>query len=75
MGHLLYLMFRCDFDAMKSLESLEEWEGTKHSQYQLSKVLLQKKLSKVLYQHAIHSLKKHGIHKNSSRRVEALLAT
>ena len=31
MGHLLYLMFRCDFDVMESLESLEELEGTKHS--------------------------------------------
>ena len=28
MGHLLYLMFRCDFDAM---ESLEKWEGSEHS--------------------------------------------
>ena len=28
MSYLLYLMFRCDFDVM---ESLEEWEGTKHS--------------------------------------------
>ena len=27
MSHLLYLMFRCDFDVM---ENLEEWEGTKH---------------------------------------------
>ena len=27
MGHLLYLMFRCDFDVMESLESLENlWE-------------------------------------------------
>ena len=25
MSHLLYLMFRCDFDVM---ESLEEWEGS-----------------------------------------------
>jgi len=24
-------MFRYDFDVMESLESLEEWEGTKHS--------------------------------------------
>ena len=24
MGHLLYLMFRCDFDVMESLESLDE---------------------------------------------------
>ena len=28
MSHLLYLMFRCDFDVM---ESLEEWEGSEHS--------------------------------------------
>ena len=26
MDHLLYLMFRCDFDVMESLESLEELE-------------------------------------------------
>ena len=38
MGHLLYLMFRCDFDVM---ESLEEWKGTKHSPY--------RKLSPVVY--------------------------
>ena len=25
MGHLLYLMFRCDFDVMENLESLEEF--------------------------------------------------
>ena len=25
MGHLLYLMFRCDFDVMEDLESLEEF--------------------------------------------------
>ena len=25
MGHLLYLMFRCDFDVMESLENLEEF--------------------------------------------------
>ena len=31
MGHLLYLMFRCDFNVMENLESLEEWEETKHS--------------------------------------------
>ena len=31
MSYLLYLMFRCDFDVMDSLEILEEWEGTKHS--------------------------------------------
>ena len=31
MGHLLYLMFRCDFDVMESMENLEELEGTKHS--------------------------------------------
>ena len=24
MGHLLYLMFRCDFDVMESLKNLEE---------------------------------------------------
>ena len=24
MGHLLYLMFRCNFDVMESLKSLEE---------------------------------------------------
>ena len=28
MGHLLYLMFRCDFDVM---ESLEEFGGSEHS--------------------------------------------
>ena len=26
MGHLLYLMFRCDFDVMESLENLEKFE-------------------------------------------------
>ena len=26
MGHLLYLMFRCDFDVMESLKNLEELE-------------------------------------------------
>ena len=31
MGHLLYLMFRCDFDVMESLESLEEFGGSEHS--------------------------------------------
>ena len=31
MGHLLYLMFRCDFDVIESLESLEKWEGSEHS--------------------------------------------
>ena len=31
MGHLLYLMFRCDFDVMKNLESLEELGKTKYS--------------------------------------------
>ena len=30
MGHLLYLIFRCDFDVMESLENLEKL-GTKHS--------------------------------------------
>ena len=25
MSHLLYLMFRCDFDVMENLESLEEF--------------------------------------------------
>ena len=25
MGHLLYLMFRCDFDVMESLKNLEEF--------------------------------------------------
>ena len=25
MGHLLYLMFRCDFDVMENLENLEEF--------------------------------------------------
>ena len=24
-------MFRCDFDVMESLKSLEEWEGSEHS--------------------------------------------
>ena len=28
MDHFLYLIFRCDFDVMKSLE---EWEGSKHT--------------------------------------------
>ena len=28
MGHLLYLMFRCDFNVMESLESLEEFGGS-----------------------------------------------
>jgi len=31
MSHLLYLIFRCDFDVMQSLENLEELKGTKHS--------------------------------------------
>ena len=31
MDHLLYLMFRCDFDVTENLENLEELEGTKHS--------------------------------------------
>ena len=31
MSHLLYLMFRCDFDVMENLKNLEELEGTKHS--------------------------------------------
>ena len=31
MGHLLYLMFWCDFDVMENLESLEEVGVTKHS--------------------------------------------
>ena len=31
MGHLLYLIFRCDFDVMKSLENLEEYGGSEHS--------------------------------------------
>ena len=30
MSHLLYLMFRCDFNVMENLESLEEWEGSEH---------------------------------------------
>ena len=30
MGHLLYLMFRCDFDVMENLKNLKWWE-TKHS--------------------------------------------
>ena len=29
--HLLYLMFRCDFDVMESLESLEKLKGSEHS--------------------------------------------
>ena len=33
MSHLLYLMFRCDFDVMESLKSLEELEGREHSLY------------------------------------------
>jgi len=31
MSHLLYLMFRCDFDVMESLESLEKLKGSEHS--------------------------------------------
>jgi len=31
MGHLLYLMFRCDFDVMENLESLDEFGGSVHS--------------------------------------------
>ena len=30
MGHLLYLMFRCDFDVIENLESLEEFGGSEH---------------------------------------------
>ena len=30
MGHLLYLMFRCDFDVMESLENLEEFGRSEH---------------------------------------------
>ena len=26
MGHLLYLIFRCDFDVMENLESLGNWK-------------------------------------------------
>jgi len=33
MSHLLYLMFRCDFDVMESLESLEEPEVSERSPY------------------------------------------
>ena len=32
MGHFLYLMFRCDFDVIESLENLEEFRGSEHSQ-------------------------------------------
>ena len=31
MSHLLYLMFRCDFDMMESLKSLEEFGGSEHT--------------------------------------------
>jgi hypothetical protein len=31
MDHLLYLMFRCDFDVMESLESWEEFGVSKHT--------------------------------------------
>ena len=31
MSHLLYLIFRYDFDVMENLKNLEELEGTKHS--------------------------------------------
>ena len=31
MSHLLYLMFRCDFDVMKNLENLEKLKGSEHS--------------------------------------------
>ena len=31
MSHFLYLMFRCDFDVMENLESLEEFGGSEHS--------------------------------------------
>ena len=40
MGHLIYLMFRCDFDVMESLEILEELGGTKHSLYDVVYVVL-----------------------------------
>ena len=33
MSHLLYLMFRCDFDVMENLENLEESEGSDHSRH------------------------------------------
>ena len=31
MSHLLYLMFRCDFDVMESLENWEEFGVSKHT--------------------------------------------
>ena len=31
MGHLLYLMFRCDFDVMENLKSLEKFGRSKHT--------------------------------------------
>ena len=31
MDHLLYLMFRYDFDVTENLESLEEFEGSERS--------------------------------------------
>jgi len=46
MGHLLYLMFRCDFDVMESLESLEEFKGSKHT---LSKTSTLRALARVLH--------------------------
>jgi len=32
MGHLLYLMFRCDGDAMESLDFGEVFDASKHTQ-------------------------------------------
>ena len=31
MSHLLYLIFRCDFDVMESLKSLEKFGRSKHT--------------------------------------------
>ena len=32
MGHLLYLIFRCDGDVIESLDFVRIFEGTKHTQ-------------------------------------------
>ena len=37
MGHLLYLIFRCDFDVMESLKSLEKFGRSKHTQVRIKK--------------------------------------
>ena len=39
MSHLLYLMFRCDFDVMESLENLEELGELAHAMQRTAAVL------------------------------------